>query len=92
MIITRKEGINETFNLTYGDSRSLSDMAEIMKTHFPDLEINYVAKDNLTPNRGTLSIDKRSPSWLFPQSPLEEGYVKYINWYKQFFGKFSSKE
>ena len=93
LIISRKEGINETFNLTYGDSRSLSDMAEIMKTHFPDLEINYVAKDNLTPNRGTLSIDKaKSLLGYSPQSPLEEGYVKYIDWYKQFFGKFSSKE
>jgi nucleoside-diphosphate-sugar epimerase len=93
LIITRKEGINETFNLTYGESRSLSDMAEIMKTHFSDLEINYTPKDNLTPDRGTLCVEKaKSLLGYVPECPLENGYVKYINWYKKFFGKFSSKE
>ena len=93
LIITRKEGINETFNLTYGESRSLSDMAEIMKTHFPDLEINYTPKDNLTPDRGTLCVEKaKSLLGYVPECPLENGYVKYINWYKEFFGQFSSKK
>ena len=93
LIITRKEGINETFNLTYGESRALSDMAEIMKTHFPDLEINYTPKDNLTPDRGTLCVEKaKSLLGYVPECPLENGYVKYINWYKEFFGQFSSKK
>lgn len=86
LIITRKEGINETFNLTYGESRSLTGMAEIMKNHFPDLEIKYTPKDKLTPDRGTLSVDKaKSLLGYSPQSPLEDGYVKYINWYKKFY-------
>lgn len=93
LIISQKAALNETFNLTYGESRSLSQMAEIMKDNFPDLEINYAPKDKLTPDRGTLSVAKaKSLLGYLPKSPLELGYVKYINWYKKFFGKFSSKK
>ena len=85
LIITKKAAINETFNLTYGESRSLSDMAEIMREHFPRLEINYAPKDMLTPDRGTLSVEKAcSLLGYTPKHPLEQGYVKYIDWYKDF--------
>ena len=34
-------------------------MAQILKDHFPKVNINYIPKkDNLTPDRGTLKIDK----------------------------------
>lgn len=82
---------NETFNLTYGDGRSLAQMAEIMAEHFPNLEVKYVSKDNLTPDRGTLSIDKaRRLIGYDPQFPLEKGYVDYINWYKSFYASHRS--
>lgn len=93
LIINKKTAKNETFNLTYGESRSLSDMAEIMKVHFPDLEIKYTPKDNLTPDRGTLCIEKaRSLLGYSPQCTLEKGYVKYINWYKKFWDNTQLKE
>ena len=77
---------NEIFNLTYGESRSLAQMAEIMHGHFPNLDINYVPKDKLTPDRGTLSVDKaRELIGYDPQFALEQGYVDYINWYKGFY-------
>ena len=85
-IIQNPTAKNQIFNLTYGESRSLSDMAAIMTEHFPDLEINYEPKDTLTPDRGTLSIDKaRSLLGYEPQFPLEKGFVDYIRWYKDFY-------
>ena len=85
LVISNDESLNQTFNLTYGDSRSLADMAEIMKANFKNLEVNYTPKDNLTPDRGTLSIEKANSLLGFsPEFPLEKGYVDYINWYKEF--------
>ena len=86
LVISKDESLNQTFNLTYGDSRSLADMAEIMKANFKNLEVNYTPKDNLTPDRGTLSIEKARKMLDFrPSFPLEKGYLEYINWYKQFY-------
>jgi nucleoside-diphosphate-sugar epimerase len=86
LVISKDASLNQIFNLTYGDSRSLADMAEIMKANFKNLEVNYTPKDNLTPDRGTLSIEKASSLLDFsPEFPLEKGYLDYINWYKQFY-------
>ena len=88
LVITKDESLNQVFNLTFGESRSLSAMAEIMRSHFPDLEINYTPKDKLTPDRGTLSNEKAKSMLDYqPQFPLEKGYVDYINWYKSFWEK-----
>ena len=85
LVIGKDESLNQIFNLTYGDSRSLADMAEIMRANFKNLEVNYTPKDNLTPDRGTLSIEKARTLLDFsPEFPLEKGYLDYINWYKEF--------
>tara|TARA_B100001248_G_C27361126_1_gene446553 strand:- start:100 stop:1116 length:1017 start_codon:yes stop_codon:yes gene_type:complete len=85
LVIGKDESLNQIFNLTYGDSRSLADMAQIMKANFKNLEVNYTPKDNLTPDRGTLCIEKaRNMIGFEPSFPLEKGYLEYINWYKQF--------
>jgi len=87
LVIRKKEAINETFNLTFGDSRTLADMAKIMLDKFPELELTYEEKDKLMPDRGTLSIEKaKSLLGYNPQYSLERGYVDYINWYKDFYG------
>ncbi len=84
-VVENRESHNQIFNLTYGESRSLADMAEIVQGNFPDVTINYTPKDKLTPTRGTLSVDKaRRIIGYEPQWPLEKGFVKYINWYKEF--------
>ena len=88
LVISKDASLNQIFNLTYGDSRSLADMAEIMKANFKNLEVNYTPKDNLTPDRGTLSIEKaRSLLGFSPEFPLEKGYLNYINWYKEFYSE-----
>jgi len=92
LIIERKEALNETFNLTYGESRSIGQMAEILKLYFEDVKINYLPKDKLVPVRGTLSISKaRKLLGYAPQNALETGYSQYINWYKGIWEKMKDK-
>ncbi|MBF0494501.1 MAG: NAD(P)-dependent oxidoreductase [Candidatus Omnitrophica bacterium] len=76
------------FNLTYGESRAISDLVGIMKKYFPKLKVKYVPKDGLTPDRGTLNIDKAKKSIGYaPKYPLEKGIEEYINWYREFLKK-----
>jgi len=83
-VLTSNDSKNEIFNLTYGESRSIGQMADILKKHFPEVVINYQPKDKLTPDRGTLSVDKaRKMIGYNPSHPLEEGFVEYIKWYKE---------
>ena len=85
-VIENDKAKGEVFNLTYGSGRSLAEMAEIVKSHFPEIQIKYQPKDNLTPDRGTLNISKAKELIGFePQFPLEKGYEQYINWYKEFY-------
>ena len=92
LIILKKEAQNETFNLTYGDSRSLAEMAKIMQENFKALNIKYLPKDTLTPDRGTLSVEKaRSLLGFNPENPLEKGYVEYIKWYKDFYSIYQNQ-
>ncbi len=87
-IIESDKSRNEVFNLTYGKSRSISELADIIKANFPDIKVNYVPKDNLTPDRGTLSVEKAKTLIGYdPQYPLERGFADYINWYKSMKGE-----
>ncbi len=85
-ILERDEAKNQLFNLTYGSSRSIGQMADMIKQHFPDVNVRYEPKDKLMPDRGTLSVEKAKRLIGYdPQYPLERGYVEYIDWYKQTF-------
>lgn len=73
---------NQTFNMTYGEARTIKQMADIVKEFFPNIKINYQSKDKLTPDRGTLDVKKAREMLSYnPQYPLESGYRKYIEWY-----------
>ncbi len=88
LTIEKKQAINETFNLTYGESRTIGEMADIIKQNFNNIDINYIPKDSLTPNRGTLNIDKAKNLLDYnPKNSLNIGYPKYISWYKNFWNK-----
>ncbi len=88
-VIENEGSRNQTFNLTYGSSRSLADMADIIGQQFDDVKIKYIPKDKLTPDRGTLSVEKaRNLIGYNPQWPLEKGFVEYIGWYKKLAEKF----
>lgn len=83
LCIEKPEARNQIFNTTYGGARSLNQMIEIMRTRFPDIEVKYQPRDGLMPERGTLSVDKaRRLLGYAPQSPLESGFLRYIDWYQ----------
>jgi nucleoside-diphosphate-sugar epimerase len=84
-VLENEDSKNQIFNLTYGQSRSINDMVEIMTKHFPGIEVKYLPKDKLMPKRGTLSIDKaREMIGYDPKYPLEAGFVRYIQWYRRY--------
>lgn len=83
-VLENENSKNEIFNLTYGESRSISEMADILKEHFPSININYLPKDKLMPSRGTLCVDKaRKLIGYNPKFPLDKGFSEYILWYKK---------
>lgn len=83
-VMRNTNAYNQIFNMTYGEARTLKQMAGIVLEHFPNVSINYMPKDKLMPDRGTLCMDKAErllgfkPSW-----PLERGFPEYIRWYKE---------
>lgn len=82
-VIASEKSRNQIFNLTYGESRSIAQLAEILLEHFPETKIKYLPKDKLMPERGTLDVTKAKKLIGYgPQYPLEKGYVEYIRWYK----------
>ncbi|HRY28811.1 MAG TPA: NAD(P)-dependent oxidoreductase [Elusimicrobiota bacterium] len=83
VILTNPNSRNQTFNVTYGQSRSINELAGIVTQHFPGSKIENVARDKLMPFRGTLSIKKAQKLLGYaPQNPIEVGFSKYIAWYK----------
>ncbi len=85
--IENKNAKNEIFNITCGQGREIKIMAELVKENFHGIEIDYKPKDALTPDRGTLSIEKaKSLIGFEPSFPLEKGYKQYIKWYKDLMG------
>lgn len=83
-VIENSNAKNETFNITYGSSRSLLDLAHIIQDHFDNIDIVFKEKERLMPERGTLSVEKAKKMIGYnPQYPVEKGYVEYINWYKE---------
>lgn len=83
LCMVKPEARNQVFNLTYGSARSLNQMAAILREHFPQIEVKHHPRDQLMPERGTLSVEKaRLLLGYEPSYPLERGFVGYLEWYK----------
>lgn len=81
------KALGEIFNLTYGASRSIKELAEIVQAHFPGTKIQSVPRDALMPFRGTLSVEKaRRVIGYEPKNPIDLGIPKYIEWYRSLTG------
>ena len=86
--IKSKNSLQETFNITYGNSRSINKLLDLLRENFSDIEVTYKKRDKLMPLRGTLSVSKAEKLLKFRSRwPLEKGYIKYISWYKSIFKK-----
>jgi len=81
-IALHKEGTSDTFNLTYGNARTIAELAAIVKEVVPNAILEDRARAVEKPIRGTLRMDKArerlgfNPSWA-----LETGYKQYCEWY-----------
>jgi UDP-glucose 4-epimerase len=74
--------MGEAFNLTYGKARSLAELVEIIRFHFPDLEVNVGARsEHFRPRRGTLDTSKAATSFGYcPSICLEDGVAAYLKY------------
>ena len=81
----KDKALNETFNLTYGKSRKINELTEILKNEFPKIKIFYKEREKFMPERGTLDVTKAKKLLDYkPINSIDTGYIKYISWYKEF--------
>ena len=74
------KAINQTFNITYGQARTIQDLANILKLRFPNLQIKEINDNEKRPKRGALDISKAKDLLDYnPEYSLEAGIEKYIN-------------
>ena len=84
LVSTHEEAIGETFNITYGRSRTLLDFAMVLKNHFPGLKYEIKERDTFRPLRGTLSIKKAKTLLGYkPDYDLEKGVDEYVQFIKE---------
>ena len=81
----KNKALNQTFNLTYGKSRKINELTEILKKEFPKIKIFYKEREKFMPERGTLDVSKAKKLLDYqPVNSIDTGYIKYISWYKEF--------
>lgn len=86
LVLEKEAAQGETFNLTHGKSRTIKELVEVVRGCVPNIEITSVERDKLMPFRGTLSVDKaKSLIGYQPSFPIDVGFPKYIDWYREFF-------
>ena len=74
-----ENGKNETFNITNGNSRTLLELAECIRLHFPNLKVRISERDSFRPQRGTLSTQKAHKKIGYtPTYTLEKGIDEYV--------------
>jgi len=71
-----------TFNITFGNARTIADLAAIVKSVVPTAILEERPRDKAKPIRGTLLTDRAQDMLNFkPQWNLEKGYKQYCEWY-----------
>ena len=78
-----KNGIDETFNITNGKSRTLLELSECVLAHFPNTKVKISERDSFRPQRGTLSTQKAHERLGYtPTYTLEKGVDEYVQFLK----------
>ncbi|WP_420549398.1 NAD-dependent epimerase/dehydratase family protein [Curvivirga sp.] len=73
---------SNTFNLTFGNARTIADLAAVVKSVVPDAILEERPRAVDKPIRGTLSTDRAKTILGFqPEWTLETGYKDYCQWY-----------
>lgn len=84
LVIKNKNSLGQTFNITFGKSEKIINLAEYVAKKF-NVKINFKKRDKLMPKRGTLDISKAKK--LINYSPVFDiyrGIDRYIDWYKHY--------
>lgn len=79
-------GSSNTFNLTFGNARTIADIAAIVKDIVPEAILEERPRAEDKPIRGTLSTARAEEMLGFKaRSPIEVGYRRYCEWYVENF-------
>ena len=83
---THAAAANETFNITSGTARTLRDLADIARNHFPDLKV--VSRQSRDPvrrtKRGALDVSKaRRMLGYEPRTMLDAGFARYVDFCRE---------
>ena len=72
---------NETFNITAGEGRTLTELHELLRAQFPNMPVEVSTKtEDFRPKRGALDVSKaRSLVGYEPEYPLERGVQEYVD-------------
>ena len=76
------EARSQTFNLTYGNARPISEIANIIKNKLPSTILKEAPAAKFKPKRGTLEIERAKKLIGFePKKPINIGYSSFCDWY-----------
>lgn len=77
------DAFGQTLNLTRGHAQSIGSAATEVQKYFPGVSVQYVTRDSLNPERGSLDVSKaRSILGYSPKVDLDAGIRMYVSWYK----------
>ena len=82
-MLKKPKSKNQLFNITFGNSRTILELVNIIKKNIENVKVRSQKRDKLVPYRGTLSNQKAKKIINFtPKINLEKGVQKLITWYK----------
>lgn len=75
-------GASETYNLTFGNARTIAELAAVVKSVVPGAVLEERPRAEDKPIRGTLDTTRaRTKLGFEPRWTLEQGYRQYCEWY-----------
>jgi nucleoside-diphosphate-sugar epimerase len=83
LILQNPASRDQAFNLTYGQGRSLAEIADLVTKRFPNTPREHAARISDVPARGTLIIAKAARLLGFkPEWSIDRGIPDYMDWYE----------
>ncbi|MEM9069827.1 MAG: NAD-dependent epimerase/dehydratase family protein [Myxococcota bacterium] len=78
----------ETFNITRGRGRSLTELVALIQERYPNAEVEHYEADTFRPNRGALDVSKAKKLVGYdPQFDIEEGVAAYADFLEEAYDK-----
>jgi len=82
---------NETFNISCGQGRKIAELAEVIRKHFPGIQIRDNECKPFRPNRGAMDNSKAEKLLGYESTfNLEKGIEKYLDFLKTHLHRYES--